>query len=283
MSFSSDVKVELCKEVGGRKCCALSECYGILLYCNTFSSKEIKIVTESREFAARLPRLFKKAFGVGFDLLPADDRESTKLTLSITQGDKLFKIFDMYGYDSENLISHHINLGVLEDECCRQSFMRGAFLAGGSVTDPSKRYHLELVTDHYSVSRETVTLLLEMGFTPKQTARGGNYITYFKQSAAIEDFLTTIGSPVSAMEIMSRKIEKGMRNSVNRRVNCDTANVSKVVDAAQQQLEAIRKIESVTGLDSLPDKLRETALIRMEYPEMSLSELAETISPPAYP
>jgi DNA-binding protein WhiA len=148
------------------------------------------------------------------------------------------------------------------------------------VTDPAKRYHLELVTDHFNVSRETYSLLLEMGFEPKEATRKGNFVIYFKQSSAIEDFITTIGAPLSAMELMSQKIEKDMRNSINRKVNCDTANVLKTVDAAILQIEAIKKIVIATGLDSLPDKLRETAVLRLENPELSLTELAVRSSPP---
>ncbi len=146
---------------------------------------------------------------------------------------------------------------------------------GGSVTDPAKRYHLELATDHYNVSRETYSLLLEMGFEPKELRRKGNFVIYFKQSAAIEDFLTTIGAPLSAMELMSLKVEKDMRNAINRKVNCDTANVSKTVDAALLQIEAIEKLSADAGLGSLPEKLRETAVLRLENPELSLNELAE--------
>ncbi|MFQ9411399.1 MAG: DNA-binding protein WhiA [Evtepia gabavorous] len=128
--------------------------------------------------------------------------------------------------------AHHINFGMLEETHCRLSFLRGAFLAGGSVTDPQKGYHLELATTHLRVSRELDTLLLELGYAPKETTRKANYITYFKQSEAIEDLLTAIGAPVSAMELMNAKAEKLLRNGVNRRVNCEAANVDKTVDAA---------------------------------------------------
>lgn len=293
MSFSYDTKAELCRDPIGRKCCALAECYGLLLYCNTFSAREIKIITESRELGYRLPRLFKRAFSITFDVLPQAilmneagpmyapgeaqkaGEKSGKLAFIINRPEKLKTIFEAFGFTGSTILAHHLNLGVLEDECCRPSFLRGAFLAGGSVTDPAKRYHLELVTDHYNVSREMYSLLLEMGFEPKEATRKGNFVNYFKQSSAIEDFLTTIGAPISAMELMSQKIEKDMRNSINRKVNCDTANVSKTVDAAFQQIEAIEKIVEKTGLDSLPDKLRETAELRRNNPEMSLSELAE--------
>ena len=277
MSFSSDTKNELCK-VECQKCCAVAQCYGIVLYCNTFSNSEVKIVTENQAFAKILPRLFKRAFGFSFDSTAKS--KSGKESFIIKSPEKIGKIFSVYGYEKEDVLAHHINYGVIEEECCRQSFIRGAFLAGGSVTDPEKQYHLELVTAHYNVSRETYSLLLDMGFSPKSASRSGNHIIYFKSSAAIEDFLTTIGAPVSAMDIMSAKIEKGMTNSVNRLVNCDTANVAKTVDAAQSQIEAINILKQTGKFKSLPEKLKYTAEMRLKNPELSLSELAEVFDPP---
>jgi len=119
-----------------------------------------------------------------------------------------------------------------------------------------------------------------MGFFPKETARGGNYIIYFKQSSAIEDFLTLIGAPLHAMELMSEKIEKDVRNSVNRKVNCDTANVTKTVDACAMHIESIRKIEAAGGFESLPERLRQTAVLRMQNPELSIKDLADISTPP---
>ena len=280
MSFSSEVKSELCRAAVNQKCCSIAQCYGILLYCNTFSGSEIKIMTENRPFAQLLPKLFKRAFSVSFDKVPENPEKAGKLVFYINDSKKLERIFQTYGYSAQSTLAHHINLGVLEEDCCRRSFIRGAFLAGGSVTDPSKQYHLELVTDHYNVSRETYSLLLEMGFRPKETSRNGNYITYFKQSDVISDLLTTVGAPVSAMEIISAKIEKDMRNSVNRKVNCDTANVLKIVDASRQQIDSLKKLDSAVGLRNLPEKLYQTAVMRMENPELSISELAAAFVPP---
>lgn len=278
MSFSSDVKAELCRADIGNKTCAVAECYGILLYCNTFSANEIKIVTSSRDFAQRLPKLFRRAFGLEFDQRPCDG-ENGKLFFTITDGEKTGNILEAFGYERTGLLAHHVNLGILEDEPARAAFVRGAFLAGGSVTNPEKRYHLEIVTDHYLVSREATALFQDMGFEPKSVSRSGNYITYFKQSAAIEDILTTIGAPVAAMSIMSAKIEKDMTNSVNRKVNCDTANVAKTVEAAAEQVAAIRRLRESGTFSALPEKLRETAQLRENNPEMSLSELAEMCDP----
>ncbi len=278
MSFSSNVKAELCRPPVHKTCCAVAEAYGVLLFCNTFSPSAVRIVTECRDFALRLPKLFRRAFDVEFDRIP--EGETGKLTFCIEDREKLRRIYRAFGLEADTTVTLHVNLGILEEECCRVSFLRGAFLAGGSVTDPEKRYHLELATSHMKVSREVDCLLLEMNFTVKETARAGSYVLYFKQSDYIEDFLTTLGAPVCAMHIMEAKVEKDLRNGVNRRVNCETANLTKVVDAAQEQLAAIRRLEANGTFQDLPEKLRQTARLRMEYPEATLSELAQMQTPP---
>ena len=202
------------------------------------------------------------------------------MVFQITEREKLDHIIDLLGYDPRQSLALHINFAMVEEECCRASFLRGCFFAGGSITDPSKRYHLELTGSHLQASRELEVLLRESGYPPKSVTRNGSVVTYFKQSDQIEDFLTLIGAPVAAMHIMSTKLEKGIRNSVNRRLNCDSANLDKAVEAAQSQGAAIRRLEAAGRLKDLPDKLRETAALRLEYPELSLSELAETFDPP---
>lgn len=279
MSFSTETKAELCKIPIGKRCCAVSEAYGVLLYCNMFTAEEIRIVTSCEEFAERLPKLFKKAFNCGFDSRSEMDIKG-KIVLSITEPAAISHVFAAFGNEAGSHLAHHINLAVLEESCCKAAFLRGAFLAGGSITDPSKSYHLELVTDHMSVSREAFAILLDMGLYPKDASRGGNYITYFKQSSAIEDFFTLIGAPIAAMDIMSAKVEKDMRNKINRRVNCDSANADKIVMASEEQLDAIRSLEQCMGLESLPDKLREAALLRIANPEASLTDLAALAMPP---
>lgn len=276
MSFAGEVKNELCRAALSRKCCAQAECYGILLYCNTYTAEEIRIITESDAFAQRLPALFKKAFKLTFDRLPEGEG---KHIFSITQPRKLEAIQQVFGGDP-GALALHINFAVLEESCCRLSFLRGAFLAGGSVTDPRKGYHLELATSHLSVSREMQALMREMELEPKAAQRKGNAVIYFKQSDRIEDFLTSIGAPLSAMEIMNAKLEKDLRGSVNRRVNCDAANLDKAVEAAMAQMEAIRRLEESGKLALLPDKLREAAALRLAHPEDTLSQLAEQCDPP---
>ena len=165
MSFASQVKAELCRQPPRKKCCAVAMAYGALLYCNTFSPREIRLVTASGEFASLLPRLFRRAFGLGFDEQPEPEAQGKRRFL-ITEPEKTAAVFRAFGMEPEDTLALHINLGVLESDCCRASFVRGAFLAGGSVTDPLKSYHLELVTAHASVSRELGSLLYELGFEP---------------------------------------------------------------------------------------------------------------------
>lgn len=280
MSFSSDTKQELCRLSINKSCCSLSEAYGVLLYCNTFTDREIRIVSENRAFLSRLPKLFERVFGIEFDIEPEDISEDGKKIFAIKDRKKMLKVFDMLDLDVEKIFAHHVNFAVLEDECCKAAFIRGAFLAGGSVTDPEKRYHLELVTDHFNVSGETQSIFQELGFQPKNVSRNGNYILYFKNSETIEDLLTAIGAPLAAMEIMNAKVEKDMINSINRRVNCDTGNLGKMVNASIEQIDAINKLKAKGTLDDLSDKLRATAELRINNPQASLAELASMAVPP---
>ncbi|WP_207752627.1 DNA-binding protein WhiA [Pseudoflavonifractor capillosus] len=278
VTFSAQVKQELCRQSMSRRCCAQAEAYGILLYCNTFHAHQVRIITESPQLKQRLPLLFHKAFRLEFDVIPP--MGEGKGSFLLEDPAKLRTIFDTFGLERDSAVSLHINFAHLEEEHCQTAFFRGAFLAGGSVTDPGKSYHLELATSHAAVGRESIALLQEVGFTPKDTQRKGNHVTYFKQSDHIEDFLTTIGAPVSAMEVMTAKLERDLRGSVNRRVNCDAANLDKTVEAARWQMEAIYRLEERGMLENLPDKLKEAVDLRMAHPELTLAQLAELCTPP---
>ena len=280
VSFSASAKAEVCRIIPQRDCCALAECFGILLFCNCFGSDGIKIITESREFAYILPKLFKKAFEMDFDSYPSLAAPG-KLVFQIWEEEKLRAIMESFGFSVEDTLSLHVNLPVVEEECCKAAFLRGAFLAGGSVTDPEKGYHMELSTTHQSVARETNVLIREaMTFSPKIAKRGGGQVLYLKQSEQISDFLTYLNAPVAAMGIMETRLEKELNNKVNRRCNCDDANTSKVVEAAQEQLSAIRFLKESGLLEKLPEKMKQAATAREKNPSASLSELAAMMDPP---
>ena len=279
MSFSSETKAELCESRLDRRSLAVAECYGVLLYCNTFRTSEIRIITASAAFAERLPRLFRKAFSLSFDTLPPEDAQG-KRSFCILETAKIARILESFGSDAGGPVSHHVNLGVLEEPGCPEAFVKGAFLAGGSVTDPEKRFHLELATSHRSVSRELRAMLLEMELEPKEASRGAHSLLYFKKADQISDFLTRIGAQVAAMNILTAKVDKEMRNTVTRQINCDSANADKTVSAAMRQNEAIRRLVKRDGLDALPEPLRDAALLRLANPEASLADLALLSSPP---
>lgn len=280
VSFSASAKVEICRTTPVKPCCALAECFGILLYCNYFGADGVRIITESRDFAMRLPKLFRKAFDLEFDIFPSLAAPG-KLIFQIVDKEKISKIMNAYGFEPMDTLTLHVNLSVLESDCCKISFLRGAFLAGGSVTDPQKGYHVELTTTHRSVSREVYTLVEEMlHFYPKTATRSGAQVLYLKQSELISDFLTFLGAPIAAMAIIEARLEKELNNKVNRRCNCDDANTSKVVEAAQEHLSAIRILRDRGQLEHLPGKLLQAALAREQNPEASLTELASMMEPP---
>ena len=280
ITFSSAAKAEVCRALPQKHCCALAECFGILLYCNSFTADMIRIITESREFAQRLPALFERAFRMEFDTFPSLAAPG-KLIFQITDPDKIEDIMDAFGFHPQDTLALHVNLPLVEEECCRAAFLRGAYLAGGSVTDPEKGYHMEITTTHHAVARETYTLIQEvMGFAPKLAKRGGGQVLYLKQSDQISDYLTYLSAPVAAMGIMEAKLEKELNNKVNRRCNCDDANTSKVVEAAQEQLTAIRILKDRGALEHLPAKLLQAAKAREEHPAASLTELAAMMEPP---
>jgi DNA-binding protein WhiA len=279
-SFSASTKAEICRYFPQRPCCALAECFGILLFCNSFSDETIRIITESREFAWILPRLFDKAFGIDFDSYPSLESPG-KLIFQIDEPEKIGRIMNAFGFSRGSTLSLHLNLPLVEDECCRTAFMRGAFLAGGSVTDPEKGYHLELTTTHYSVSRETFALMHDaLGFSPKYAVRGGGHVLYLKQSDQISDSLAYFGASVASMGVMETKLEKELNNKVNRRCNCDEANTSKVVEAAQEQLAAFRVLRERGVVQKLPAKMQQAVIARENNPEASLTELAAMMDPP---
>ena len=277
MSFSSNVKAELCRAEPERHCCAVAEACGVLLYCNTVSPTRIRIVTESDDFAARLPRLFRQAFGVRFDALP----ESTgKQTFALTDETKIQSVFHAIGYSPQDSITLHLNYSLLENDCCRVSFLRGAFLGAGTLTHPEKGYHFEWKAEDERLA-ETLEKLLEKCDLPyKSYIRKGTRVIYLKGAQQISDMLAVMGAGSSVLEMENIRINKQLRAAATRAANCDEHNSEKMLDAGHRQAEAIRHISIARGLFTLPPALREVARLRVENPDMSLQELGEMMDPP---
>ena len=264
--------------------CAVFPCSGpaararrrTVLHASVFSHREIRLSTENAAVARRLQALLQRAFFVVCE----PQKNGRKLQLSMTGSAQIARIFDALGYDHKSHITYHLNRNVLEEECCIASFLRGAFLMAGTVAGPDKKSHLELKTTHASLAGEETSLLLDLGLSPKQARRGSALLLYFKDSASIEDFLTRIGAPRAAMGLMEAKVEKNIRNTINRQVNCETANLMKVTDASARQIAAIRAVLDAHGEEGFPENLRETVRLRLEYPTDSLAELAQRFDPP---
>ncbi|MDR1736224.1 MAG: DNA-binding protein WhiA [Oscillospiraceae bacterium] len=273
MSFSSRLKAELCAAPQGKMCCVTAELYGVFLMGQTWNAELLRVVTTHPDLPARLRALMLRRLGFEFDEAGGHGGRS----LVIHDAKKLDAVFGAFGLERIAGQSIHLNHAALEDNCCRSAFCRGVFLSGGSMTDPEKKYHLEILTPHRHLTRELIPVLHEYGFEPKQTSRGGVYGLIFQSSESIEDFLTFMGAPLASLELMQIKQMKEVRNNVNRQVNCETRNFVRTLDAAARQIDGFGRLRRSREWDGLPEPLKAAALARLEAPDASLSELAETL------
>ena len=273
MSFSADVKSELCKLSITKECCIIAELYGFMLYANQFGKEKIKIHLDNVAVRKRMFNLLRKALK---NVYIIDDGTGTVV---VEDADVIEKIFDLFGYEFTSS-SLHINRAVVEEDCCREAFIRGAFLASGYLSNPEKEYHMEFVTTHFNISSELLLLLDEMEFTAKMINRRGNHVIYYKGSEMIEKMLTFMGASNSAMELMLKKVEKNLKNNINRKVNCEISNLTKTADASAQQIDAIETLKEKNKFDDLPKPLKEVAELRLANPELTLGELAKMCVPP---
>ena len=277
MSFSSQVKKELVELQCENNCCKKSLLYGMALFSKSFSYKEIVFQSKSKPTAELFCSLLKELCSISSSI---KESPSGKLyTVAIKRPSGASKIMAYLGHE-KNETSLRINFSNFDCDDCQSAFLRGAFLACGAVSSPEKDYHLEFSVAYMNLSKSLVTALQEKELSPKLTKRKGYNIIYFKDSEEIEDCLYIMGAGKSMFDMMNVKIVKEIRNTANRKANCETANIEKTVAAASPQIAAIMKIEREKGLDSLSDPLREMAEIRMENPDSSLTELAEMFDPP---
>ena len=273
MSFTSDVKSELCK-IETPTCCKISECYGILLFGRAFSEKSIVLSTENEEVALRTSRLLRQCYRVQPNISGGGNKIDY-FTVSISNSSKCKDILNSLGYFGFSLGDELIKSQNIEDDCCKASFIRGAFLSCATVSDPNKEYHAEFPIRDAKLADEFFELLIEMGLKPKRSVRGKTFIIYFKESENIEDLLTLIQATNHTLELAGIKVYKDMRNHYNRISNCEMANISKTVNAAVEQTRAIEKIKDLGAFPKLSKELQIAAQLRLENPEATLKELSE--------
>lgn len=272
MSFSSDVKKEIAS-IESDDCCKRAMAYGMLLYSKIFSKDDMYIQTEHKYVADAYNNCVKFIIGKEAKIICSP---SSKYTVSVPTYEDRMEILHEFGYRG-NEISFSINENNIENECCFGAFIRGVFLVCGIVTDPSKEYHLEFDVSLRSKCAQLKQAFKRFPVTPKTAQRNGGYILYFKDSEQIADILALCGASTSMMALIGEKILKDVRNQVNRKVNCENANLQKVCNAASSQISAIRKIYKLKGKEYLPEHLRQIADLRIENPEMTLSELGENL------
>lgn len=276
MSFSVKTKNELCRTPLGAPCCQTAEIYGMLLYAAAFTHREIRISTELSALTRRASLLLSRVFGIE----SAAELAGRKRIVQIQDERALRMIMNRLGYDFKSHITYHLNRNMAESDCCAAAFLRGIFLMSGTVAGPDKKSHLEIKTNHQSLCREVVSLMLDLGINPKITQRRTTWLIYLKDTAGIEDFLTRLGASRAAMAIMEGKVEKNIRNTINRQVNCETANLMKTTDTSVRQIAAIERALMAGGIEIFPENLRETVDLRVAHPSASLSELAAMFDPP---
>lgn len=274
MSFAYDVKTELCT-IPSAPCCKKAMLYGILLFGRAFSLHSLAVQTEHEGIAAIICRLTADIFGV-MPQIKTGGRSGRVFTVVSLEGDAAGRLFRSFGYD-EKTVSLRINLSNFEDEACQAAFLRGAFLSCGTLVEPEKDYHLEFASPHRHLTQDLAVFFSEHEMEPKLISRKGSYVVYFKESSQIEDVLTYIGAVSHSLQLMDIKIYKEIRNTANRVTNCETANIDKTVAAAAEQCEAIKKIIAENRFEDLSDDLKEAARLRLENPELSLRELAQTL------
>lgn len=285
MSFAGEVKKELSKVDISVHSQQLAECYGLLLYSRRFSNREIKLKTEAICVAERFSRHISSLFGAIVEkksTLRASKEEINLHSIKVLLESDCSRIFGFFGHTSDTP-TLRINRANLEDELCVSAFLRGAFLACGSVNDPQKNYHLEFCVPYKNLSTDLCTLIGEIREckpVPRTMVRNGAYIVYLKDSEQITDLLTYMGAPQCAMDIMNAKAYKQMRNITNRRINSELANISRTAQAGARFLHAIEVIEKSEGLDKLPESLRTVAELKRDNPELSLSALGKLLNPP---
>ncbi|MDE5937594.1 MAG: DNA-binding protein WhiA [Lachnospiraceae bacterium] len=277
MSFSGTVKEELAAHVSPARHCQLAELAALLLYnggvCD--SGRHLCLDTENEAVARKCFTLLKKTFNIETvmrgrrRLIPDDETERRVIEALYLAREE----------DGKIILTKSVNSLLIKNSCCARAWLRGAFLSVGSMSDPRKGYHLEFVCDEKAQAVQLREVLSEFQIEARIIGRKKYQVVYLKEGAGIVDLLNVMGAHVALMDLENMRILKEMRNSINRRVNCETANISKTVTAAGRQIEDILLIRDRYGFENLPDNLRQMAEVRLEYPDAALKELGGYLEP----
>nr|WP_297883537.1 DNA-binding protein WhiA [uncultured Blautia sp.] len=283
MSFSGMVKEELSRQISPARHCRIAETAALLCACGRITAKEnLRIQTENAAVVRKCFTLLQKTFNIETEIAIRESCQMKKGNVyfveicdpneirNVLQGTKLSVNRETLCFD---------NTLVTQQSCCKRAFIRGAFLASGSISDPEKGYHFEIVCPDRQKAEQLQELIRSFQIDAKIVLRKKSYVVYVKEGAQIVDILAVMEANVALMNLENIRILKEMRNSVNRKVNCETANINKTVSAAVKQIEDIRLIESQKGFHTLNEGLAEIAELRLQYPEATLKELGMMLNP----
>ena len=270
MSFSSEIKNELAQIDGFAQCCFHAQVYGLVLFAH-FSQNCLSIKTENKTVFDLYCDYMENYLGCP---LPEIKTGSKSFIAKTENKSDIMKVFDRLSHTAKDM-TIRINHANLQNECCIGSFLRGAFLSCGSVSDPESNYHLEFVVPYKKLSQDLMRVLSELDLSPKYIQRKGNHVVYFKDSEDIEDLLAYMGAQNASLYLMNVKIEKDVKNNINRKINFELYNIGKTSLASDNQTKAINYIIEHSDLSILPDNLRSAAILRLENPDISLSQLQE--------
>ena len=283
MSFSSEVKEELEKQISKSRHCQLAELAAIIGYTGRMAVRDggyrLEIMAEHPGLSKKCYTLLKKAFDISAEL---SGQNSCMLTVWEQEDIQRILMALKFLRPSGTLLPFKTAIDgmLVQKSCCKRAFLRGTFLAAGSISDPHKSYHFEIVCTTIEQAMQLRDEIVDFGLDAKIVERKKHYVVYLKEGAQIVDMLNVMEAHVSLMNLENVRIIKEMRNSVNRQVNCETANINKTVSAAVKQIEDIEYIRDKTGFEELPDNLRDMALVRLEHPDAPLKELGEYLNPP---
>lgn len=274
MSFSSKVKEELAERFPGGRHCLLAELAAISAMCGTFrvdggGEEILTIHTENEAVARKCFTLVEKTYNIGGEVSSYTSIRSNPETGS-----------RMYYFLAQGRGLKAVRNASVQAVCCKRAYLRGAFLTSGSVSDPRKSYHFEIVCGTEEMAQYLQYLMTGFQMEAKIVRRKKSYVVYLKDGAGIVDMLNVMEAHVALMEVENVRILKEMRNTVNRKVNCETANINKTVSAAVKQIEDIAFIRESIGFDKLSEGLRDVALTRLDYPGATLKELGELLNTP---
>lgn len=276
MSFTAEVKTELSETDFFSVEMKRAYAYGFLLFGKSFGVRSVSCASDYECVINSFASVISDLTGI---VPVVSQLKSGKYVLKIASSAERRRLIEYFDH-SVNEISLRLNHGNIEDDECYCAFLRGVFMACGTVSNPDKNYHLEFVVQHNKLSKDLLKVLTNLSLSAKYILRKYSHVVYLKGSEDIEDLLTMMGAPNSSLYLMGVKVQKDVRNKINRKMNFESANMTRAIEAGLAQVEAIDIIEKKQGLDSLSDELKELAILRRENPDMSLKELGESLSVP---